>query len=205
MVAVVKGMEGDHRGAVADLEGLLPAVRAVSLFQPQFLYDYFNSLAVELCEVGRFEEAQNVSRIVLASPYIHAYPEHRETWEEIQVRGGRVPRSVVAFSGKAPKADNITRLPVQEAGGVFVSSRLAPERMKQPARVLSYMDWKKNMVKQPEDTPHDQKPSKELTPRQMLLRIMEITSAKEVSDEELREILDALEKIRAKYENRGEP
>lgn len=204
MVAVVKGMDGDHRGAIADLESLLPAVRAVSVYRPEFLCDYSNSLAVELGEVGRLEEAQNVSRIALASPYASAYPEWRETWDEIAARGYRASRSVVAFTQPVRNnADNLAWLPVPEAGGDLVSSSLAPERANQPARVLSYLDWKKNMVKQPNDTPQDGKPSKELTGRQMLLRIMEITSAKDMTDEELREMVDALERIRTKHEKRG--
>jgi hypothetical protein len=47
--------------------------------QPHVYYDYMNSFAVELCEVGRLEEAKNVSLIVLASPFAPAYPEWRET------------------------------------------------------------------------------------------------------------------------------
>lgn len=203
MVAVVKGIDGDHRGAVADLESLLPAVRAVSVYRPQFLYDYSNSLAVELSEVGRLEEAQNFSRIALASPYATAYPEWRETWDEVELRGYRASRSVVAVTQKAISNDNLARLPVREASGSLVSSSLDSERVKRPARVLSYMDWKNNMVKQPNDSPQYQKPSKELSSREMLLRIMELTASKDVTDEELKEILDALEKIRSKYDKKG--
>jgi tetratricopeptide (TPR) repeat protein len=203
MVAVVKGVDGDHRGAVADLERLLPAVRAVSVYRPQFLYDYLNSLAFELCEVGRLDEAQNVSRIVLASPYISAYPEHRETSDEIAARGYRASRSVVAVTRKVLNADNLARLPMREASGSPDSSSLAPERLSRPARVLSYMDWKKNMVKEPNDTPQDRESSKELSPREMLLRIVELTSAKEITDSELEEILLAIEKIRLKHKGKG--
>jgi tetratricopeptide (TPR) repeat protein len=203
MIAVIKGMNGDHRAAVADLESLLPAVRAVSVYRPDFLCDYSNSLAVELGEVERVEEARNFSRIALASPYACAYPEWKETWNEIEMRGRRASHSVVAVTRKALDADNLSRLPVREASGSLVSASLARERVKRPARVLSYMDWKKNMVKQPDDSPQSQKPSDELSPREMLLRIMELTAAKDVSDEELKEILDALEKIRSKYEKKG--
>ncbi|HEX5736024.1 MAG TPA: hypothetical protein VF131_24570 [Blastocatellia bacterium] len=203
MVAVVKGMEGDHQGAVADLERLLPATRAVSVYRPQFLYDYLNSLAFELCEVGRLDEAQRISRIVLASPYISAYPEHRETSDEIAARGYRMSRSVVAVTRKVLNADNLARLPVREASGSPDSSSLAPERMSRPARVLSYMDWKKNMVKEPNDTPQDLESSNELSPREMLLRIVELTSAKDVTDNELEEILQAIEKIRLKHKGKG--
>jgi tetratricopeptide (TPR) repeat protein len=203
MVAVVKGMDGDHRGAVADLESLMPAVRTVSVYRPQFLFDHFNSLAVELGEVGRLEEAQNACRIVLASPYASAYPECRETWDDIQVRGYRASRSVVAFTRKNLNVENIARMPVREDDGGPGSSRFAPEYMEQPARVLSYMDWKKNMVKEPNGTPQDQERSKELSPREMLLRIMELTSEKDITDDELEEILRAVEKIRLKHKGKG--
>jgi tetratricopeptide (TPR) repeat protein len=203
MVAVVKGMNGDHRGAVADLESLLPAVRAISVYRPEFLCDYSNSLAVELGEVERLEEARNFSRIALASPYASAYPEWQETWDELQMMGCRASRSVVAVTQKAVSNDNLARLPVREASGSLVLSSLDSERVKRPARVLSYMDWKNNMVKQPNDSPQYQKPSNELSAREMLLRIMELTASKDVTDEELKEILDALEKIRSKYDKKG--
>lgn len=96
MAAVINGLEGNHHGAVARLETLFPLACSVRASQPHLYYDYLNSLAVELCEVGRLEEAGNASRIALASPFVRAYPEWRETSEEIELRGRRASRSTVA-------------------------------------------------------------------------------------------------------------
>ena len=96
MAAVINGLEGNHRGAVALLENLLPPAQSVRSSQPHVYYDYLNSLAVELCEVGRFEEARNISHIVVASPFACAYPEWRETREEIELNERRASRSTVA-------------------------------------------------------------------------------------------------------------
>ncbi|MEK6302676.1 MAG: hypothetical protein AABO41_18345, partial [Acidobacteriota bacterium] len=89
MVGAIQGLEGNHRDAVRVLENLYPVAHAMRCVQPHVYFDYMNSLAVELCEVGRLEEAKNVSRIVLASPFATAYPEWRETREEIELRGWR--------------------------------------------------------------------------------------------------------------------
>ncbi|MEK6303422.1 MAG: hypothetical protein AABO41_22155 [Acidobacteriota bacterium] len=96
MIAVINSEDGNHRGALALLENLFPIAHAMRSVQPHVYFDYMNSLAVELCEVGRLEEARNASKIVLASPFAAAYPEWRETREEIELRGWRASRSTVA-------------------------------------------------------------------------------------------------------------
>ncbi|MFY9611068.1 MAG: hypothetical protein WAU45_20955, partial [Blastocatellia bacterium] len=98
MVAVIKSEEGNHRGALALLENLFPLAQSMRLLQPHVYYDYLNSLAVELCAVGRLEEAKNVSEIVLASPFAPAYPEWHETRAEIELKVRRPSRSTVGFS-----------------------------------------------------------------------------------------------------------
>jgi len=74
---------GDHQGALTKLESLWPLVRFVAKKYPFYFYTYHNDLAVELAEVGRFDEAQAASNIALASPFAPAYPEWFETREEI--------------------------------------------------------------------------------------------------------------------------
>jgi hypothetical protein len=93
MAAVINGFEGNHRGAVELLESLLPLAQSVRSSQPHLYCDYLNSLAVELCEVGRLEEARNVSKVVLASPFAPTYPEWRETREAIELKARRSSRS----------------------------------------------------------------------------------------------------------------
>jgi len=115
-LAILKSIDGDHRGALADLERLFPLARVLGQSQPYLYYVHLNSLAVELMEVGRLEEARNASKIALASPLAGAYPEGRETREEIELRGRRASRSVVAFPQatadaafirEAPEANNV--------------------------------------------------------------------------------------------------
>lgn len=82
-IAVFKAQEGSHETALKELQALYPIARYST---DRVYYDYLNSLSVELCETGNITEAQNVSRIVLASPYISAYPEWRETDNEIDLK-----------------------------------------------------------------------------------------------------------------------
>ena len=105
MIATLSGEEGNHRGALSLLEKLFPLAHHIRTLQPHVYYDYMNSLAVELCEVGRLEEARNVSRIVLASPFAPAYPEWRETSTEIALRGRRASRATVAVTQKISETD----------------------------------------------------------------------------------------------------
>jgi tetratricopeptide (TPR) repeat protein len=95
-LAVLKSIDGDHPGALTDLERLLPLARALGRWQPYSYFVTLNSLAVELMEVGRLEEARNASQIVLTSRFASAYPEWRETRDEIELRGRRASRSAVA-------------------------------------------------------------------------------------------------------------
>jgi tetratricopeptide (TPR) repeat protein len=122
-IAVLKSVDGDHRGALADLERLFPLARALGRLRPYLYYEHLNSLAVELMEAGRLEEARNASRIALASPFAGAYPEWLETGDEIELRGRRACRSVVAFHRvtadaalnlETPEANDLLRVPVPD-------------------------------------------------------------------------------------------
>src|SRR6185503_7912031 len=75
-IAIIKSMEGFHNQALKDLETIAPLTRYIS---PVDRYQYLNSLAVELGEVGRVDEAGNICRVLLASPFTFAYPEWRDT------------------------------------------------------------------------------------------------------------------------------
>ena len=72
--------------------------RTIGRHYPAFYYDYLNSLAVELGEVGRIEEARNVCRITLASPLAAAYPNWLETSNEIEAKRAAATSSFVAVS-----------------------------------------------------------------------------------------------------------
>jgi len=140
-IAVLTSIDGDHRGALSDLENLFPLARAVGRWQPYLLYEHLNSLAVELCEVGRLEEAWNVSRIVLASPFAPAYPEWRETREEIELRGWRPSRSTVAVTQIAPvtqETNEIKNLVILATAWRDSPAPASPAESQPPARVIKF-------------------------------------------------------------------
>jgi len=80
-IAVVKAKEGYQRQALKDLESIAPLIHHAS---PKTYFDYLNSLAVELGQAGRKEEARNIIKHVLASPFAPAYPEWQETARELR-------------------------------------------------------------------------------------------------------------------------
>ena len=190
MIAVINSLEGNHRHAVAMLEKLFPFAHAMRSSQPSIYYDYLNSFAVELSEVGRLEEAKNISRIVIASPFASAYPEYRETRDEIELRGWRAPRSVVHLSqitadavlGQAtanaslspapPEGGNLVRLPVANRDDGLAAVEASPAR--KPARVLSLQEWKEKMAKQSNGDPQDKKRRSQATGKDKETRLEEM-------------------------------
>ncbi|MFP5263969.1 MAG: hypothetical protein ACLGJB_18965 [Blastocatellia bacterium] len=80
-MAVSKARDGYNSHALKDLENIIPLLR---YSRPNTYYDFLNSYAVELGEVGRLHEARDVSRVVLASPFAFAYPEWQETAKELR-------------------------------------------------------------------------------------------------------------------------
>jgi tetratricopeptide (TPR) repeat protein len=153
-IAVLQSMQGDHRRALDDLERISSLVRSVAHWHPQLRDDYLNSLAVELCEVGRLEEAWNVSQTVLASPFAPAYPEWSETNDEIARRSRRASRSVVTLNQWASQGEN----QITEAGNLV--QLVAPQRpdsagtrdsvatpAKQRASVVNLLEWKNEVTK----------------------------------------------------------
>jgi tetratricopeptide (TPR) repeat protein len=186
-IAVIKAKEGYHRQALKDLESLYSLARYAP---PHLYFDYLNSLAVELGEAGRHQEAHNIMQHVLASPYINAYPEWRETGSEI-ARKSYSSRSVISFSQKHLNAKNVLQLPQVEHGGSF---RLASG----PARVLNYAEWKKKMVKEPNGDEQDTQDLEEMSDKDIFLEIMHLTSQDEITRQQLEKILEAVQKITAK-------
>jgi len=92
-VSLLKSIEGFHKSAIADIEGILPLVRFAPL---KLRLDCLNSYAVELSEVGRLQEAESISSLVIASPLSRFYPEWQETLSD--VRSKRKRRSTVTIS-----------------------------------------------------------------------------------------------------------
>jgi tetratricopeptide (TPR) repeat protein len=207
-IAIIKSIDGDHPGALAHLENMLPIVRAAGLSHPYVYYEHLNSLAVELMEVGRFAEAGSAAGRALASPYASAYPEWRETREEIRLRGCRASRSLVTVNQMTapPLAfpDNLVRLPLPERRETEAATRFAPRRSSQRARILSYPDWKRKMVSPSADRlPEVAQPARRLTDREMILRLMQLVSARERTTAELELMLEVVEEIAARQKGKN--
>ncbi len=98
MIAVVRGLHGDHQQALEDLERLFPLVRAIGKHYPSVHYKFLNSLAVELGEVGRIDEARNVCQLTLASPFASTHPGFAETRDELEAKRTSATPSIVAVS-----------------------------------------------------------------------------------------------------------
>lgn len=92
-LSLLKSIEGFHKSAIADVEGIMPLVRFAPL---KVRLDCLNSYAVELSEVGRLSEAESISSLVIASPLAPYYPEWHETLSD--VRSKRKRRSTITMS-----------------------------------------------------------------------------------------------------------
>jgi len=82
-LAILRSVDGDHHGALRDLERLHKIIKVLGRSYPVFYYDYLNSLAVEMSAVGRNTEAKQIINRLLALPIAERYPTWRETAEEI--------------------------------------------------------------------------------------------------------------------------
>jgi tetratricopeptide (TPR) repeat protein len=194
VLSVMKSIDGNHRGALADLEKMFPFVRAIGSSYPPMYHNYLNSLAVEMIEVGRLEEARNISKNVLATPYAFAYPEWRETGDEIAVRGYRSPKSFVSFSHKVLNAKNVLQLPLSEYGDSTGSEKSSKSLFQQKAKVTVLQEWKEEkMAKKSNGNQKDDKSPQELdkmTNKDLLVEILQRTSKKDMSEKKLRKILE---------------
>jgi tetratricopeptide (TPR) repeat protein len=183
-IAIVKSKEGFHKSAIRTLESLLPALRFT---QSQVYYNTLNSLAVELAEVGRIEEARNISNIVLASPYVFAYPEWRETRDDIERKGYRSSRSFTALLERLVP-QNIVRLPERES---------TPTSQDKPGKVL-YPDWE-NMVKKDKNGDKNPELPKDMNVADMMIMIMNLMSKEgNATEEKMRKLLDYAIKLFSK-------
>ncbi|MEN3333223.1 MAG: hypothetical protein V7641_2588 [Blastocatellia bacterium] len=179
-ISILKAMEGNHAQAVKDLENILPLMKYV----PAHIYfDLLNSYAVELGEVGRKAEARDIARTVLASPFAFAYPEWRETAEELKAAN----RSTVVVHASPPLAHNVLFMPVVEPDRQPTSAAWSP------AQVLDFQKWKAKMRQSKKG--QSQENGNVVTEKDMLIRLMEIFTNDETTDEQRRKIWEAAEQI----------
>lgn len=212
--AVIGGMEGDHRGAVANLEKMFSLARMASSVQPYAYYDYMNTLAVELAEVGRLEQARRASEMALASPFAPAYPEWQETFDEITLKQRRASRSTVAVSGfiiepaerphrrseaqttrrHAGRTHNLFSFPATQPTG---NAELEYERPQgSQARVLDFQQWKRRVEPNPAQLSALSAEQRiAMTTGEKLIRLMDLISQDDTDDETIGVILEAVEAI----------
>jgi hypothetical protein len=170
-IAVQKAKQGYHRQSLLDLENILPIIKYAS---PYTYFDILNSYAVELGEVGRKDEARNIMRVVLASPFTFAYPEWRETAAELKPSR----RSMVTI-GAMPY--NVLAMPAREHGEQI---SLQPK----PARVLNLAKWKKKMDKKDKDQ-QTKKAVEDMTRQDLGFELIGLITENNATDEELRQLV----------------
>ena len=101
-LAARRGVEGEHRAALRDLERMIPLAHIIGKRGHPAYITFLNSYAVELSEGNRTAEAEQVANIIARSPFINRYPEWRETVAEIETKRKR--SSVVAVAYPRPES-----------------------------------------------------------------------------------------------------
>jgi hypothetical protein len=195
MVAVISAIEGDHARALEMLESLLPLAMAIRSSDTYAYFDFLNSLAVELMEANRLEEAQNVSNLVIASPYAPAYPEWRETNNDIAIRRYRTPRSLVFMLRPMPSPCNLVRLGAWRQGSRTAVEEAGPSDFRQPARVLDYANSSSRIRAEGERGVQGQAAPEDMSWRQLMVRIMDLAATEGLVEEDLCPIIRAIEQI----------
>jgi len=82
-LAARRGTEGEHRGALRDLERFLPLAQIIGRHRHPAYFTFLNSYALELSESGRTDEALQAMNVIAATPFINRYPECQDTLSDI--------------------------------------------------------------------------------------------------------------------------
>ena len=181
MLAVAASLNGDHRGSLRILQDLSPLASMLRASQPLGYYDYLNSLAVELGEVNRLEEATHVSALVLSSPFAAVHPEWLETYTDVTRRARRRVSCVTVPDPDAYQADNVLHMrAAYKSRGGSGSSRPA---LHQRARVLAFT--KRQAQAAPTAPKQD---FAHLSKKQKIIRIVNLICGN-MSDDQLARIL----------------
>jgi hypothetical protein len=214
VTAIIRARNGDHKGAIRELEEMFPLARLASYKEPRAYSVHLNSLAVELAEVGRLEEAAQASTIACSSPYAPAYPEWQETFDEISLKRRRASRSRIIVSRFLAQADgdphrrrvNQISQPQlvnpQERLSLQPSqpNALVESRYDRPpgsrARVLDFQQWKQRIKPGPGQlSALSAEQRMEMSTGEKLIRLMDLISHDETDDETIDVILEAVEAI----------
>ena len=192
---------------------MLPLARIVGLSHPPIFYDILNSLAVELGEAGQLEQARRISETTLASPFAYAYPNWRETRDDIAWKQRRATRSRVAVPKLGTDSDIVgmrtcrARTEDSQAGASENLLRL-PERLLPPraapkpdpssrilARVLNFQAWKDKAAPSSHLNARSHQERSTMTVGDKLIRLMDLISDDETDDQTIDVILEAVEAI----------
>lgn len=150
-IGILQSIDGNHNSSAANFESLRPMVEVISSKHPSLWFEYQNSLAVELMEVGRIEEAERASRIALASPYARLYPEWSETARDLEKKTRRASSSIMSLSNCDLPHQSASKSQRPEMRPVAVSSNIirmqtgirlesSTARSQSPARILAFRD-----------------------------------------------------------------
>ncbi|HYL99921.1 MAG TPA: tetratricopeptide repeat protein [Blastocatellia bacterium] len=85
-LAITSAMRGDHRVALSLLVSLVPTAQALGTLYPADFLSHLNSLAIELGEVGRVDEANRVIDSVLRSQLAKNRPQWHHTKTELATK-----------------------------------------------------------------------------------------------------------------------
>lgn len=150
ITAVFRSVEGDHESSLQILETLRPLVRMLAPHQSLPYYMHANSLAVELGEFGRLEEARQMAEVAVRSPFADLVPEYRETHAEILSRMRRASPSVVSGVDWPQESNNVVAMPIVARP---VGASQVGVTQQQPGRVIAYHGWQQPV---PEPADHFQ-------------------------------------------------
>ena len=207
-VAVIRSLAGDHRQALSLLENVLPLAKMIWASQPRVYYGYLNSLAGELGEAGRLDEAEVVSRITLRSPLANAYPEFYETKKELELRRGlRASRSHISVGQPFPAAESLVSnnvVPLHSSRYVpgMTASSFPPLLPRQEARVLRFKCRNEPMAKQSRNT-NIAEQIRQMSHAERVIRLLELISSNDTTTEELAKILEIAESVAGKGKRQG--
>jgi hypothetical protein len=99
--AIIKHLEGDHDGALRQLEDMRPLAWQIAREHPALWHSYCNGLAVTLAACGRLDEARHYSNIVRHSPFAGAYPEWGRTCAALDlIKAQQLSRSTIYVGHK---------------------------------------------------------------------------------------------------------
>lgn len=99
------------------------------------------------------------------------------------------------FNQGTSDTSNVVTLPVSAHGNSGEPVKAGYNPFQQPARIIDCQSWKRTMRKESNDTPKDEKPTEKMTTREMLLKLIGLISEKDLTDDQLERMLEAVEGI----------